>query len=259
MAAMTNDVTAPRKILVPIDFYGVSRTSLETLVFIAGKMGRGLLALILEDVRLQQVADLPFTTEILLHGCEERSLQRNQLSRRHSLASTDTGSLLKTLATRSRVDLVLEHVAGDRMHTALAQESGIDIFFPARQRWQQAPAVHRPRHKAIPRLGCILAHTAQDNAVVETAQLLQRAGLVGELYVVSTTALSRTVVDSLYHKGSRVCVQANLHPDPATICSMLRHSPYDLLLLPRDSLQGIAPQALAAALDNASGQVLVIN
>ena len=252
-------MTTPRKILIPIDFYGVSRTSLETLVSIAGKMDRGLLALILEDVRLQQVADLPFTTEILLHGCEERSLQRTQLSRRHSQTSTHTGKLLKELATHSHVDLVLEHIVGDRMQTALARESGIDIFFPARQRWHQTPALPRAQHKAIPRLGCVLAQTAQDHAVVETTQLLQRAGLVGETYVVSTAALSRTLVDSLYHSGSRVCVQANLHPDPATIGSLLRHSPYDLLLLPRDCLQGIPPKALEAALDRASGQVLVIH
>lgn len=253
------DTLPPRKILVPIDFYGVSRASLQTLVGIAGKLNRGLLGLMLEDLRLQRVADLPFTTEILLHGCEERSMQREQLSRRHNLASADTSKLLKELALRGQVDLVLEHVVGDRMHTALARDAGLDIFFPARQRWQQIAARPSARRKAIARLGCVLAHTAQDQAVIETAHLLQKAGLVGETYVVSTGTLNRAQLDSLYQPGSRVCVQANLHRDPASIGKLLRHSPYDLLLLPRDCLQGIAPEALEAALDKASGQLLVIN
>jgi len=254
---MPAEVTTPRKILVPIDIYGVSPTSLETLVSIAGKMQRGLLALMLEDVRLQQVADLPFTTEILLHGCEERNLQRQQLCRRHNQASTDAGSLLKKLASRGQVELVLENVVGDRMHAALGRESNIDIFFPARQHWRPAPVLQRARHKAIPRLGCVLADTAQDQAVVETAQLLQRAGLVGDSYVLSTTAPGRAVLESLRQSGSRVYVQANLHP--TIIGEMLRHSPYDLLLLPRACLLGTTAQALAAALENASGQILVIN
>lgn len=259
MAAMATERPSPRKILVPIDFYGVSRASLETLVRIARQLDRGVLGLLLEDLRLQQVADLPFTTEIALHGGGERSLQREQLSRRHSLVSTDTGLLLKELASRDQVDLVLENVAGNRLHTALARDAGLDIFFPARQRWQQVPAKWAAQRKAIARLGIVLAHTAQDNAVVETARLLQRAGLVAETYVISTGALDRTQLYSLYQPGSRVCVQANLHCDPATIGKLIRQSPYDLLLLPRDCLRGIALEALEASLDKTSGQVLVIN
>ena len=259
MAAMATEGPSPRKILVPIDFYGVSRASLETLVSIARQLDRGVLGLLLDDLRLQHVADLPFTTEIVLHGGEERSLLREQLSRRHSLVSTDSGRLLKELASRDQVDLVLEHVAGNRLHAALAHDVGLDIFFPARQRWQQLSARPAPQSKAIARLGLVLARTSQDDAVVETARMLQKSGLVGETYVISTGALDRKLLDSLYQPGGRICVQANLHRDPATIGKLVRQSPYDLLLLPRDCLQGIAPEALEAALDKASGQVLVIN
>ena len=54
-----------------------------------------------------------------------------------------------------------------------------------------------------------------------------------------------------------------LHPnfscDAAAVEALLRQSPYDLLLLPRECLQDIAPEALEAALDKSGGQVLVIN
>jgi hypothetical protein len=256
---MTTESLSTRKILIPIDLYGVSPASLETLVRIAGQMHRGVLGLMLEDLRLQQVADLPFTTEIVLHGGGERNLQREQLSRRHGLVSADTGRLLKELASRDRVDVVLEHIAGNRLQAALKRDGGLDIFFPARQRWQRDSSRRPAQQRAIQRLGVVLAQTAQDQSVMETCNILQKAGLVGEIYVISTAALDRTQLERLYQPGSRICVQANLHSDPATIGKLIRQSLYDLLLLPRDCLRGIAPEALEAAFDKASGQVLVIN
>jgi hypothetical protein len=95
--------------------------------------------------------------------------------------------------------------------------------------------------------------------VLENARLLQQAGLVGELYVVSAAPLEQAQLDSLYRPGSRICVQANLHCDPGTILRLICQSGYDLLLLPRDSLQGIAPDVLENALDRSGTQVLVIN
>lgn len=250
---MTTESLSHRNILVPIDLHGVSRASLETLVHIAGQLDRGLLGLLLEDMRLQQVADLPFTTEITLSRGEERSLQREQLSRRHSLVNSNTRRLLKELANRDRVELVFENVTGNRLQTPFTRDGQLDIFFPVRQRWQLTPARH------IRRLGIVLAGSAQDNMVLETTRLLQKAGLAREVYVISPGALDPSQLDSLYHPDSRICVQANLHCNPATISQLIRQSAYDLLLLPRDCLRGIAPEVLEAALDKASAQVLVIN
>ena len=59
---MTSEPARRRTILVPIDLHGINRGTLETLVRIARQLDQGLLGLLLEDIRLQQVADLPFTT-----------------------------------------------------------------------------------------------------------------------------------------------------------------------------------------------------
>jgi hypothetical protein len=255
---MTTEPHPRRIILVPIDLQGTSRASLETLVRIARQLDRPLLGLMLEDVRLQQVADLPFTTEIALSSGAERSLHRGQLSRRHSQVNTDTRRLLKKLANRDQVELVFENAAGNRLHTAFQHDDQLDIFFPARRRWQRIPA-HRPAAgAAIGRLGIVLAGTAQDYKVVETTQLLQKAGLVGDIYVISANPLDRKQLDGLYRPGSRICVQANLSCDPATLSRLIRQSVYDLLLLPRDIIAGIAPEVMEAALDKAGGQVLMI-
>ncbi|MEE4146858.1 MAG: hypothetical protein V2I26_18785 [Halieaceae bacterium] len=256
---MTAEGLAHRSILVPIDLQGISRDTLETLVSIARLLDRGLLGLLLEDIRLQQVADLPFTTEITLIGGRERSLLRDHLSQRHSLVSSDTRRLLDDLAHRDRVALSFENAAGSRLHTALARDGQLDIFFPARQRWRRTAAGRLAMGKVIRRVGIVLAHTGQDQNVMEAARLLQKAGLVGELYVVSAAPLEQAQLDSLYRPGGRICVQANLAFDPGTVLRLICQPGYDLLLLPRDCLQGIAPDVLENALDRSGAQVLVIN
>jgi len=256
---MTTELTARRSILVPIDLHGISRDDLETLVRIARQLDRGLLGLMLEDIRLQQVADLPFATEITLSGARERSLLRDHLSQRHSLVSTDTRRLLFELASRDRVELSFENAAGHRLHTALERDGQLDIFFPARQRWRLVAASRPIQGKPVRRLGLVLARTGQDAKVIETARLLQDAALVGDIYVVSVGPLDRSQLDSLYRPGSRICVQANLSCDPASITRLIRQSAYELLLIPRDCLSGIPPQVLDDALEKSGGRVLVIN
>lgn len=244
---------------MPIDLHGISPNTLDTLVAIARLLDRGLLGLLLEDLRLQQVADLPFSTEITLYDGSERNLLRAHLSQRHSHVSADTRRLLNELATRNRVELSFESGSGSRLHSTLDREGNQAIFFPARLRWQTAASGSQRTRRPVRRLGIVLARTVQDQDILDSAQLLQQADLVAELYVMSVGPLDRNQLNKLYRPGSRICVQANLNCDPATITQLIRQSAYDLLLLPGDCLKGISTQALETALDKAGGQVLVIN
>ncbi len=256
---MPAELTAAPGILVPIDLQGINRTTLETLVRIARLLDRSVLGLLLEDVRLQQAADLPFTTEITLSGARERSLLRDHLSQRHFMVNKDTRRLLNELADRNRVALRFEHAAGSRLLSALARDGRLDIFFPARQRWQQSTRGPIARAATIRRLGIVLARTAQDQQVLEIARLLMQAGLVGELYILSSGPLAGEQLQTLYRPGSRICVQANLKRDQDSLSRLIRQSAYDLLLLPRDCVEDMAPEVLENALDRSGAQVLVIN
>lgn len=253
------ELSTRRSILVPIDIHGINRDALETLVRIARQLDRSLLGLMLEDIRLQRVADLPFATEITLAGGHERSLLRDHLSQRHSLVSSDTRRTLNELAQRNQVELVFENAAGSRLHTALERDGHLDIFFPARQRWQRLAAARASATAPIRRLGIVLAGTAQDRNVIDITRMLLGAHLAAEVYVLSVGALDRAQLDSLYMPGARICVQANLDVAPTTITRLIRQSPYDVLLLPRDCLQNIAPEVLDDTLDKSGAQVLVIN
>ena len=256
---MTNDVVEQRRILIPIDLHGVNRSTLETLVSIARQLNRGVLGLLLEDTRLQRVADLPFTTEITLSTGRERSLLRDHLSQRHSLVTADTQRILNELAERDRVQLSYEQAVGTRWHTALERDGHLDIFFPARRRWHIASHSQGNSGGSNLRIGLVLANTEQDQRALDAAGMIQQAGLGGDVYVLSQRAPAPHQLQALYRPHSRVSVQSNLPCSPETITGLIRHSPYDLLLLPHDCLIGIAPDQLDAALDKSGAQILVIN
>ncbi len=247
----------PRIILVPIDLHGINRRSLETLVRIARQLDRALLGLLLEDIRLQRVADLPFTTEISLSGAGERKLLRDALTRRHSQVNMATRRLLHELAERDRVALSFEDAEGSRWHTALQREGAIDIFFPARQSWHTAPEY---RYGApVRRLGILLSETGLDEKLLDIAALLLKAGLVQDSYILCSRPPVPEALQNLYQQGHQVRIQSNIKATPPMVTKLIQQSPYDLLLLNRDSLNGIPPGLLDASLDKSGSQVLVVN
>jgi hypothetical protein len=246
-----------RTILVPIDLHGINRGALETLVRIARQMDRGLLGLLLEDIRLQRVADLPFTTEITLSGGRERSLLRDHLTQRQSQVSIATRRLLHELAERDRIPLHFEEAEGTRWHTALEKEGELDIFFPARQRWHGHRAVRG--EFPIRRLGILLTDTERDQQILEAASLLLKAGLVGDSYILCRRPPLPEQLHALYQQGHQVRIQSSISASPADVARLIQQSAFDLLLLSRESLIGIPAQILDAALEKSGSQVLVVN
>jgi hypothetical protein len=244
-------------ILVPIDLHGINRGSLETLVRIARQLDRALLGLLLEDIRLQRVADLPFTTEITLSSASERVLLRDELTRQHSRVSSATRRVLHELAERDRVALSFEDAAGSRWHTALEREGVADIFFPARQSWRPPPGSRS--NAPIKRLGILLSGSDLDKRLLDVAALLLKAGLVGDTYILCARPPVPEALHDLYQQGHQVRIQSNLKATPPVVTRLIQQSPYDLLLLNRDSLRGIPPGLLDASLDKSGSQVLVVN
>lgn len=253
---MTSD---RRRILIPIDLHSISRGSLETLVHIARQLDRSLIALLLEDLRLQRVADLPFTTEITLSGARERSLARDHLSQRHQRVTNSTSRLLNKLAQSNRVELEFEETAGQRLHCALQHKDDLDIFFPPRHQWLQNHRPARARQPFITRLGLVVSGDDQGQRVLECARSLLQSGQVGDVYLLSDRELSPETARSLYRPGHRLNIQTGLRCDAPAIANLLRRSPYDLLLLPRNCLGSLTDETLDSALESSGGQVLVIS
>jgi hypothetical protein len=255
-------VTEPgvrRCILVPIDPLGMHPVVLETVVRIARQLDRKLLGLLLEDIRLLKIADLPFTTEISLHNGQERSLLRDHLSQQQSVISAELRRQLADLAASNRVELSFENAAGGHWTTMMERDGKQDIFLPARKRWHAKAPDHRTRRNIVRRLGMVLANDPTDNRIINTAASLSKANLVGDIYILSKQPPLQEALRDLYRPGHPLKLQANFSCSAEALVKLIKHSPYDLLLLPGQCLQDIPDAELEAALDKTSGQVLVIN
>jgi len=247
------------QILVPIDLHQIRRENLETLIAIARQIQRGVLGLLLEDLRLQQIADLPFTTEITLSGARERSLIRGHLSRRHLRATASTRQLLSELAEKQAVELNFEETSGHRLRCALERDGGVDIFFPPRHQWQRELS-GAPRNRApLRKLGMLLPSYPQGQRALHIGIALLQAGLVEEIHALAGPQFNSEALGSLPLKGRRLFIQRDVSIDREGVLRLIRRSPYDLLLLPRVALDGIPHPDLDAALEVASGQVLVLS
>ena len=245
-------------ILLPIDLHGVSRSTLDTLVRLARHLDCGLLGLFVEDPRLQQVADLPFPTEIVLSSGGERELRPERLRSRLGRVSRDTRTWLDELAGHNKVQLTYETASGARLNAVLQRAGGEDIFIPGRVRRPSAPGRGAPR-AVIPRLGVLLGEPEGDDRALSIVGVLVAAGLVGVLHVLVTGAVDAGRLQAIERLGRRPHLLRLQDRSPQGIIELIRRAPYDLQILPLSSLRDIPPAQLEAALDTSRSQVLVVS
>ena len=245
-------------IVVPIDSHGVNRVTLETLVRLARHLNRSLLGLLLADPRLQRVAALPFATEITLQSGHERGLDKRYLADDERSAG-QTRRWLDELASRDRVALQFERAAGGRLQSALSREGNLDIFIPARPRWQLVSASYLPRQATPRRRGLVLTGTAEDSAGIAMAGALLTLQPTTRVYVHSKGEPSAATLDTLAATGARLCVQSNFRGSAVELAALLRQGAYDLLLVPRSTIASDDQALLEQVLENAGSQVLLVS
>lgn len=254
-----NDREARTTLLVPIDYLGISPTTLDTLVHIARLLNRRLLGLVLESPRLQRVAELPFATEILLGSGVERSLGRDHLSRYNSQLAAETRRRLLELAQQARIELSFETDLGERWHAALNRLEGSDIFIPPRRRWQRPPSATGRRPRAVSRLGLLLGNDALNQRLVKTTLELAEAGLVASVYVLCPGKPDLNLCAPLLRSQAHCHLLSGAPSDAAGVADLIRRSQYDLLIIPREQIAEIPSALLDAALEEAGGQVMVVS
>ncbi|KAA1188185.1 hypothetical protein F0M18_19315 [Pseudohalioglobus sediminis] len=251
-------MTSEHHIIVPIDLHQISRRNLETLVRIAHLLGRDVLGLMLDDLRLQQVAALPFTTEITLSGARERSLARDHLSQRQLRITGTTRELLLRLAEQGNVKLSFEHAIGHRLHCALESERSVDIFFPPRQQWRHRKQAAGTQLATITRLGLLLPSQQQSKRLLRIATSLVQAGMISEIYALAAGDVRIAELASPPLAGKKLEIRTDMPMNSDSILQLIRRSPYDLTLIPRVCLQDAPPADLDTALSLACGQIMLI-
>jgi len=245
-------------LLVPIDLHGVSRATLDTVVRVAGKLDCRLLGLFVEDPRLQQVANLPFTTEIVLASGGERALLPEKLRAHFGKVSRETRTSLDELAGHNRVQLAYETVSGARLSVVLQRAGAVNIFFPGRERRSSVPARGASR-AAIPRLGVLLAEPERDDKVLAFTRALVAGGMVGSVHVLLPGTVDAARLQAIERLGLRARLLRQEDRSPQGITRLIQRGPYDLQILPLSSLRDIPPPQLEAALDASRSKVLVVS
>jgi hypothetical protein len=250
-------ITERRGIVLPIDAHGINRLTLERVVTLARQLDRSLLGLILDSPDLRRIAELPFTTEITLDSGQERSLSE-RYKPGHGNGVSRTRLLLDELAARDRVELRFEEAAADRLEAAFANDRRLDIFFPARTRWQLANSSYYGGLKAFRTLAVVLTGGEDDEPVLAMAGALLLLEPPAQVCLYCCGEPSETVLHRLAVGGVRLYVQSNFSRNAAALPELIQRSVYDLLLLPRSVAADVPLARLQLALDSASGQVLVV-
>jgi hypothetical protein len=247
-----------RVLLVPIDEFGIDRLALAALVDTAQRLDRAVLGLLLESPRLQQVAALPFTTEVTLSGARERDFRGDEFRAHGSRAVAEARRLLTELAGQRRVTLRFEYCVGERLSAVLSRDGNLDIFLP-RRAGEAAPRSPGALPDAPERIGLVLGGGAGDTGVIAAANALARHGRRRELYLLSNRLPPPEMLQALDTSDARLYCHPHMTLEPDALLKLIRQSGYALLIIPRQALSGIGAGELERAMDAAAGQVLLVS
>jgi hypothetical protein len=121
-------VTSTQQVLVVVDCERFTTAVLETAIFFAQNMQAELQCVFVEDQCLQQIADLPFSREILRHNASERQLTSHSLSRALAGYSQQIKQQLEHLASRHELQYSFKHLKIDSFCTLLSDAASADVL-----------------------------------------------------------------------------------------------------------------------------------
>lgn len=252
---MTTD-TRRREILVPIDIRGINRTALEAVVTMAQRLDTSLLGLFVEDIFLQQVAELPFTTEVVRSSGAERDLYADTLKRRNRELVYTVEARFSEFATSRRVRFRFDYTSGRRTPAAL-ERSDCDIFFPGRR--TPRGARHAVQGEYYHRVKLVYDDSPQSQRALEILHALVKNGHTREIFVIAERRVPRTLLSGLAESGARVYLDNTGLSEHNRLQRMLGNPACDLVLLPRDSIASTPRDVLESAFERAAGSVLLLN
>lgn len=274
MAEMTGDNgqkpeirnSADAEIFVAIDMQGISRASLEAVVSIAERVKAGLVGLFIEDLLLQKVAELPFTTEVVKSTGEERELFSERLQHHNQRLLTAVQRLFEecTLArqVRSRFE-VREH----RVPVAALVNQVSGVYIPANRRLYRQAHFHGayssrgfPSADTSQRVKLLYDDGPQAGRALEMVVALVDAGLCHEVILVNLGSVPTRVLSDLSSHGARVFLVNENRQQQSVLRQIVDGVAVDLVVAPRSLLEGVDEKLLQGVLENSvSGGTLVVS
>lgn len=120
------------RILVSMDFDDNGSSFIESLVTLASQLNAELCGLFNEDSELQQIANLPFSREIIFPTAHTRELNRDQIARHLKQHADTLRKLMQELSQLSNVACSFKTAKGPRIESVLneAYDYQVVVFLP---------------------------------------------------------------------------------------------------------------------------------
>ncbi len=223
------DAAAPREICVAIDPWGIRLGSLEIAVLIAERLNAGLRGLLVGDQLLHQVAQLPFTTEVLVHTGEERNLAQESLTSSQHKNLQLIAKMLEQATRARQVSFRLE-VDRDILPLGVLLRQQQDLFLPARRR-PATPPRKLGGIRQLPAVKWVYDGSPASQHCLALLEQLIAAGITRTVYLIGQRAVPSQVLADLSARGARVC-WVNCGAGLDILRQLTRGPEADLILLP---------------------------
>lgn len=239
-------------ICIAIDPMGVSQFSIAIAVLLAEKLNTGLYGLLLGNDLLHTVAQLPFTTEILVATGDERELASEKLHRQYQRSLEHIKQLVERSAAPRQVRCQLE-ISEGHMSLDLILEHQPVLFLPS-------PEKRRPGHDARGRKSSVKWVYDGSEASQHCFDLLK--ALIGEkivdrVFLVGKSAVPEGILSEFSALGARV-FWMNLVGDD--VGNLLRSTPeVELIVIPRPLCALMGEKELVAINRATSASVIVVS
>src|SRR5690606_621821 len=248
-----NGEGATPEICIAVDIRGISRASIEAMVVLAERIQWGLVGLFVEDLLLQQVAELPFTTEVVRSTGEERDLHAPHLRQHSQQLARALRGLFDECALARQVGYRSE-VREQRVPVSVLVEQASGLYLPGKRQ----PG--RPGRAGVRRVKVLTDGGGGAHRALDMVRALVEAGLCREVILVNMGLLPARLPGELSARGARVQL-LNEHREQSQVLRHIVDGPEaDLVLVPRPLVRGIDERVLQAACDNsASGGTLLVS
>ncbi|MEH6529064.1 MAG: hypothetical protein V7718_03880 [Porticoccus sp.] len=230
-----------QQILIALNAQYSNKDSLASLVNMAKLLNASLTGLFVEDSRLIEVANLPFTTEINRFSAEERNLHADTLMRATKRIALEIQNLMKALSAEHKVSWTYSIEAGELISKALSYE-GFDIFFPARNITTFQPTAKIKKPPTYQQLVLLYDVSPQFDRAMDMIQTLAGSSFCYEITVLCETELPAEIKQTL-SKINHINFKSLTYNSPLLLHS-LNLPPSTLIVSPKNKIQDLSTEEL---------------
>ncbi len=245
-----------QRILIALNAQYSNKDSLASLVTMAKLLNASLTGLFVEDSRLLEVANLPFTTEINRFSAEERNLHADRLIRGTKKVALEIQNLMMALSEENKVSWAYSIETGELVSKALSYE-GFDVFFPARNKTTFQPPANLKKPLIYQRVILLYDASPQFDRAINLIKTLVGKHICYELTVLSETELPadiRQALSTINHINFQ-CLSVG---GPLLISS-LNLPPATLVVSPKSKARDLSAEELTDLMTKMACSLLLID